>query len=111
MARMSRTDSSSAWPVTWSITACSMCCDMGSRTRASSSTSPISIRPVDQALVLSVRANAPENARLTFDHVVSDRLRDMVDTNFKFYKRVTDDPQFAKFFLDWLFDRFRKNAE
>jgi len=66
---------------------------------------------IDQALVLSVRANTPENARLTFDHVVSDRLQDMVDTNFKFYKRVTDDPQFAKFFLDWLFERFRKNAE
>lgn len=65
---------------------------------------------VDQALVLSVRANTPENARLTFDHVVSDRLQDMVDTNFKFYKRVTDDQQFAKAFLDWLFERFRKNA-
>ena len=31
----------------------------------------------------------------------------MVETNFKFYKRVADDPEFAKFFLDWLFDRFR----
>lgn len=46
---------------------------------------------VDQALVLSVRVNTPENARLTFDHVVSDRLQDMVDTNFRFYKQVTDD--------------------
>ncbi|OIP60638.1 MAG: hypothetical protein AUK29_11230 [Nitrospirae bacterium CG2_30_53_67] len=33
---------------------------------------------------------------------------DMLDTNFKFYKRVTDDPDFAKFFLDWLFERFRR---
>ena len=55
---------------------------------------------------LSVRVNPPENARLTFDHVVSDRLQDMVETNFKFYKRVTDDHQFSKYFLDWLFDRF-----
>ncbi|HEV8675789.1 MAG TPA: type I restriction endonuclease subunit R, partial [Methylomirabilota bacterium] len=61
----------------------------------------------DPALTASVRSNAPENARLTFDHVVSDRLQDMVDTNFKFYKRITDDREFAKFFLDWLFDRFR----
>ena len=60
----------------------------------------------DPALVASVRVNPPENARLTFDHVVSDRLQDMVETNFKFYKRVTDDHQFAKYFLDWLFDRF-----
>ncbi len=60
----------------------------------------------DPALVASVRVNPPENARLTFDHVVSDRLQDMVETNFKFYKRVTDDHQFSKYFLDWLFDRF-----
>jgi hypothetical protein len=52
-----------------------------------------------------------ENARLTFDYVVTDRLQDMVDTNFEFYKRVTDDRDFKKFFLDWLFDRSRKRAE
>ncbi len=62
----------------------------------------------DPALVASVRVNPPESARLTFDHVVSDRLQDMVETNFKFYKRVTDDRQFAQYFLDWLFDRFRE---
>lgn len=65
----------------------------------------------DPALAASVRANTPENARLTFDYVVSDRLQDMVDTNFEFYKRVTDDQEFAKFFLDWLFKRFRKSLE
>lgn len=35
----------------------------------------------------------------------------MVDTNFKFYKRVTDDRDFSKFFLDGLFDRFRASLE
>ncbi len=64
----------------------------------------------DPALTASVRVNAPENARLTFDHVVNDRLQDMVETNFKFYKRVADDPEFAKFFLDWLFDRFTEKV-
>ena len=44
---------------------------------------------------------------MTFDHVVTDRLQDMMDTNFKFYKRVTDDQDFAEYFLDWFFDRFR----
>jgi type I restriction enzyme, R subunit len=63
-----------------------------------------------EALKAAVRANVPENARLTFDHVVTDELQGMVDTNFKFYKRVTDDPAFAKFFLDWLFDRFREEV-
>jgi type I restriction enzyme, R subunit len=64
----------------------------------------------DGALTASVRANTPENARLTFDHVVTDRLQDMVDTNFQFYKRVTDDRDFGKFFLDWLFERFRRTV-
>jgi len=35
-------------------------------------------------------------------------LQDRVDTNLKFDKRVTDDREFSKFFLDWLFDRFRR---
>lgn len=65
----------------------------------------------DAALAASLRANLPENARLTFDHVVSDRLQDMVETNFEFYKRVTDDPSFAKFFLDWLFERLLKGTK
>ncbi len=65
----------------------------------------------DPALRASVRANTPENARLTFDYVVTDRLQEMVDTNFEFYKRVTDDKQFSAFFLGWLFDRFRKAVE
>ena len=32
----------------------------------------------------------------------------MVDTNFKFYKSVTDDKDFGKFFVDWLIEPFRK---
>jgi type I restriction enzyme R subunit len=58
----------------------------------------------DPALATSVQVNTPENARLTFNHVVTDHLQDMVDTNFQFYKRVTDDQGFARFFLDWLFE-------
>jgi len=64
----------------------------------------------DPSLTASVQTNTPENARLTFDLVVNDRLQDMVETNFKFYKRITDDREFAKFFLDWLFDRFRSKV-
>jgi hypothetical protein len=35
----------------------------------------------------------------------------MVDTNFRFYKRITDDREFSRFFLDWLFERYRKTIE
>ncbi|HEU5375827.1 MAG TPA: hypothetical protein VFV38_10340, partial [Ktedonobacteraceae bacterium] len=58
------------------------------------------------ALEASVRVNPPENARLSFDHVVTDLLQDMVDGHFKFYKQVNDDPEFSKVFLDWLFQRY-----
>ena len=65
----------------------------------------------EPALTASVRANTPENAHLTFDYVVTDRLQDMVDTDFRFYKRITDDREFSGFFLDWLFERYRKSLE
>ena len=60
----------------------------------------------DQALQASVKVNTPENARLTFDHVANDKVQELIDTNFKFYKQINDDPQFGKFLLDWLFERF-----
>lgn len=62
------------------------------------------------ALPKAVTANTSDNARLTFDHVVNDKLQEMIDTNFKFYKQVTDDPEFAKTFLDWLFNRYLKKV-
>jgi type I restriction enzyme, R subunit len=63
------------------------------------------------ALEASVRVNPPENARLTFDHVVNDLLQDMIDGHFKFYKHVNDDPEFAKTFLDLLFERYLGRAK
>lgn len=62
----------------------------------------------NEALQRSVRINPPEDARLTFNHVATDVIQDMIDTNFKFYKQITDNPEFGKLFLDWLFDRFRR---
>ncbi|MGI9060144.1 MAG: type I restriction endonuclease subunit R [Ktedonobacteraceae bacterium] len=75
------------------------------------------IREIEQrlsgnaALEASVRVNPPENARLTFNHVVNDLLQDMIDGHFKFYKQVTDDPEFAKTFLDLLFARYLARPE
>ena len=61
----------------------------------------------DPALEASIRVNTPGNARLTFDHVVNDKIQELIETNFKFYKQITDNPEFARLFLDWLFDRYR----
>lgn len=60
-----------------------------------------------ESLADSIRVNTAENARLTFNSVVNNELQDLADTNFKFYKRVTDDEAFARHFLDWLFERVR----
>ncbi|HEY8476085.1 MAG TPA: type I restriction endonuclease subunit R, partial [Chloroflexota bacterium] len=65
----------------------------------------------DAALEASVRVNTPDNARLTFDHVVQDLLQDMIETNFRFYKQINDDRDFATFFFDWLFDRYHKRRQ
>ena len=62
----------------------------------------------DAALEASVKVNVPENARLTFDHVANDKIQEMIDSNFKFYKQITDDPVFEKFLLDWMFERYQK---
>jgi type I restriction enzyme R subunit len=61
----------------------------------------------NEALQKSVRINPPEDARLTFDHVAVDMIQNMIDTNFKFYKQITDNAEFGKLFLDWLFERYR----
>jgi type I restriction enzyme, R subunit len=60
----------------------------------------------NSALEASIRVNPAENARLSFEHVVTDLLQGMVEGHFKFYKQVNDDEAFAKTFLDWLFERY-----
>lgn len=42
-----------------------------------------------------------------FDRFVQSRLQDIVETNFKLYKRVADDEAFARVLVDWLYDRFK----
>ena len=65
----------------------------------------------DPALEASIRANTRDNARLTFEHVLNDRLQDIVDSDFKFYKQVTDNQEFAKALLDWMFERFYRKRQ
>lgn len=59
---------------------------------------------------ISIRVNSPENAQLTFNNVVNDQMQEMVETNFKFYKQVNDDPDFAQALLSWLFQRYLDRA-
>jgi type I restriction enzyme R subunit len=64
----------------------------------------------DVALEASIQVNTEENARLTFDHVANDTIHEMIDSNFKFYKQITDDQDFEKFFLGWLFERYKQRG-
>ncbi len=63
------------------------------------------------ALQASQRVNSRENLRLTFEQVVNDQLQGMLDTHFKFYKQVNDDPEFAKALHDLLFERYLGRAD
>ena len=60
----------------------------------------------DPALAASIQVNTPQDARLTFDHVATDKVQDLIDSNFKFYKQITESLDFARFLYDWLFDRY-----
>jgi type I restriction enzyme R subunit len=60
------------------------------------------------ALEASIRVNPQENARLTFEHVVQDQVQEMMNTNFKFFKQINDDDDFAAHFIGWLFERYYK---
>jgi type I restriction enzyme R subunit len=62
----------------------------------------------DPALEASIKVNPPEDARLTFNQIVNDRLQEMMDSNFKFYRQITDNADFAEELLAWMFERYRK---
>ena len=56
-----------------------------------------------------MKVNTPENARLTFDNVANDKIQELIDTNLKFYKQINDDAEFGKFFMDFLFARYKNH--
>ena len=35
-------------------------------------------------------------------------MQDLVETDFKFYRRINDDQAVNKRFFEWLFDRYRE---
>ena len=65
----------------------------------------------NEALRRSVEVNPPDKARLSFEHFVNDEMQSMIDTHFKFYKKFTDDPDFAEYFLGWMFDRYQQTIQ
>jgi len=68
----------------------------------------------DAALDAAARANTRDNVRLAFDRKVERVVQNIVDTNFEFYRRITDDPAFGAALKNFLFDEYlrsRRSAE
>lgn len=59
----------------------------------------------------TVRVNTPENAMMTFREVLNDLLQELIDTQFKFYKQVNRNPEFAQTLTKYLFDRYRSSLD
>jgi len=62
----------------------------------------------DERLGQTIRVNSPENAMLTFKQVIQDLFHEMLETNFKFYQNMDNNPDFADKLTKTLFDRYRK---
>jgi type I restriction enzyme R subunit len=62
----------------------------------------------DERLGQTIRVNTPENAMLTFKQVIQDLFHEMLETNFKFYQNMDNNPDFADKLTRTLFDRYRR---
>jgi len=60
----------------------------------------------DPVLDQQRHVSSKDALRLSFEQVVQSMLSDLVDSNFKFYRKVTDDRELAKELYDQLFERF-----
>ncbi len=57
----------------------------------------------DQEFVDSFNHSDTQNARITFDKVLAEKLVSHIASNFEFYKKYNDDPEFKDFFAGSLF--------
>lgn len=63
----------------------------------------------NELLNQTIRVNTPENAMLTFKQVLQDLFHEMLETNFKFYQHMDNNPDFADKLTRILFERFRRS--
>ena len=60
----------------------------------------------DTALEVAATVNTKENVRIAFDYKVEQVIQEIVDQDFEFYKRITDDPAFGDAVTNHLFDQY-----
>ena len=65
----------------------------------------------DEAIKSSILVNTRDNAKISFKHVFDDTLQGIIDTNFKFYKKVNDNTDLSGFLLSYLFEKCYKKVK
>ncbi len=60
----------------------------------------------NQAIRSSLNVNPLDKARMTFDEVASDLIVAVHNSNYKFFKQVTDNAAFKDMLFTWLFERY-----
>jgi type I restriction enzyme R subunit len=63
------------------------------------------------ALKVSAEVNSKENFKLSFENAAKEKFQELIEDNFKLYKKIMDDPDFARSLLDALFERYLKRLE
>lgn len=65
----------------------------------------------DEGLRQSVEVNPREKARMAFREQIKELLEELVNTNFRLFKRINDDEDFSENLIDRLFDDYRRRVK
>ena len=65
----------------------------------------------DEVLAQQLKAGSRDAVRLSFEQVAQDMLHDLIESNFRFYRKVQDDQAISKELFDRLFDRYYDRKE
>ncbi|MBT7700437.1 MAG: type I restriction endonuclease subunit R, partial [Verrucomicrobia bacterium] len=65
----------------------------------------------DEVLGQQLKAGSKDAVRLSFEQVAQDMLHDLIESNFRFYRKVQDDQDISKELFDRLFDRYYDRKE
>ncbi len=60
----------------------------------------------DEVLAQQLKAGSKDAVRLSFEQVAQDMLHGLIESNFRFYRKVQDDQAISKDLFDRLFDRY-----
>jgi type I restriction enzyme R subunit len=60
----------------------------------------------DEVLAQQLKAGSKDAVRLSFEQVAQDMLHDLIESNFRFYRKVQDDQAISKDLFYRLFDRY-----